>query len=206
MPIVGLHRSITAESVVGVQPDLVLGSWMVQPATIFEQLQRLGVNAINVAPDDSFESYAQSIREIGKQLKQEERANALAQKWLDDMQSFSHTGKRYLLSYDGTIAGGRNSVPDKLIELAGGINAAAGFEGLKPLSREGWLVAAPDVIIIAEHHAPVIGGLENFSAREEIAGSPAAINKRIELWPANSYFRYALDTPEVVRKLHQLAQ
>lgn len=209
VPVVGVHRSMTPESVLGVQPELVLGSWMVQPASIFERLQKVGVKAVNVAPKDDFATYAQSIREIGKLIGEEAKANQLADQWLAEMKQHSQdgkTGKRFLLSYDGRIVGGKNTVPDKLIELAGGINAAAEVDGLKPLSREGWLAAKPDVIIVADHHSGMIGGVEGFSKRTEIADSNAVKNKKVALWPANDYFRYGLNTPEVVQKLHDLAK
>lgn len=208
--VVGLHRSVTPESVLGVDPDLVLGSWMVQPASIFERLQKIGVRAVNVAPKDDFATYAQSIREIGKLIGAEKKANQLADQWLADMNKHTkdgqNTGKRFLLSYDGRIVGGKNTVPDKLIELAGGINAGATVDGLKPLSREGWLASKPDVIVISDHHAELIGGVDGFSKRVEIADSNAVKNKKVVLWPANDYFRYGLDTPKIVQKLHDLAK
>lgn len=209
VPVVGVHRSITPESVLGVEPDLVLGSWMVQPASIFERLQKVGVKAVNVAPKDDFATYAQSIREIGRLIGAEKKANQLADQWLAEMKQHTQddkTGKRFLLSYDGRIVGGKNTVPDKLIELAGGINAAAEVDGLKPLSREGWLTAKPDVIVVSDHHAELIGGVDGFSKRMEIADSNAVKNKKVVLWPANDYFRYGLNTPEVVQKLHDLAK
>lgn len=217
---VGLHRSVTAEAVMSVKPDLVLGSWMVQPPSIFAQLQRLGVKAVNVAEKDDFQSYAQSIIRIGKLINQEAKAKAYAQKWLAQINNIKKAQQqkaqqqnakqssalpRYLLSYDGRIVAGKNTVPDKLISLAGGVNAAT-FSGLKPMSREGWLKAKPDVIIIAEHHQKIIGGKAKLSKRPEVVSSPAAKKGAIFFWPAHSYFRYSLNTPDVVKKLHDLAK
>lgn len=205
VPVVAMHRSVTAESVLSVKPDVVLGSWMVQPASVFAQLQKVGVRAVNVAPKDDFATYANSIREIGKLLGKEGKANDLARQWDDGMKPQGKTGKRYILSYDGRIVAGRGTAGDQLIALAGGINAAD-VDGLKPLSREGWLAAKPDVIIVAEHNDQLIGGVKGFSARPEIAASPAAKQHKVILMPANDYLRYGLDTPQMVKKLHNLAQ
>lgn len=212
---VGLHRSVTAEAVMSVKPDLVLGSWMVQPPSIFAQLQRLGVKAVNVAKKDDFHSYSQSIVKTGKLINQEAKAKVYASKWLSSIQHIQKQQQqlnkhkkqlpRYLLSYDGRIVAGKNTVPDKLISLAGGVNAAR-FSGLKPMSREGWLKAKPDVIIIAEHHQGIVGGKAKLSKRPEVASSPAAKKGAIFFWPANDYFRYGLNTPDVVKKLHDLAK
>ena len=52
VPAVGMHRNITAESVLAVKPDLVLGSYMVQPASVYQRLTGLKVKAVNVAPKE----------------------------------------------------------------------------------------------------------------------------------------------------------
>ena len=92
-----------------------------------------------------------------------------------------------------------------MIQAAGGTNAAD-VSGLKPLSREGWLAAKPDVIIIAEHNLAQMGGIDKFAARPEIAHTPAAKNKKIIALPANEYLRYGLNTPKTVQKLQDLAK
>ena len=51
----------------------------------------------------------------------------------------------------------------------------------------------------------MIGNVKTFAARPEIAGSPAAKNGKIYLWKANDMFRYGLDTPQVIQRLHGLA-
>ena len=53
---------------------------------------------------------------------------------------------------------------------------------------------------------PMIGSVEQFAARPEIAVSPAAKKHNIHLWPANDMFRYGLDTPEVLRRLNKLGK
>ena len=115
-------------------------------------------------------------------------------------------GKRYLFSYDGRIVSGKNTAADEIIRRAGGINAAAAIDGLKPMTREAWIAAKPDIIVIADHNTAMIGSAKAFAARPEIAGSPAAKNGKIYLWKANDMFRYGLDTPQVVRRLNGLAK
>ena len=115
------------------------------------------------------------------------------------------TGKRYLLSYDGRIVAGKGTVGDELIRRAGGINAA-NVSGLKPMSREGWLAAKPDVIIIADHNKAVVGGVSKFSQRPEIAVSAAGKNGGVHFWPADEFLRYSLNSPQVLKKLNATAK
>ncbi len=205
-PSIGVYRQLSVEPIIAAKPDLAVGSWMVQPDAIYGRLKNAGIRAVNIAPDDSIAAYPKGIRTLGRLINKSTQADALANRWQAEMKQQPASGKRYLFSYDGRIAAGRNTAADEIIRRAGGINAAAHIDGMKPLNREAWLAAKPDVIVIADHNAQVIGGVQRFAARPEVAASPAAQNGKIYLWPANDMFRYGLDTPQVVRKLHELAK
>lgn len=205
VPSIGNHHNITPESVLAVKPDLVLGSYMVQPASIYQRLQSLNVKAVNVAPREDAATFANSIKLVGKYVGQTSKANSLANSWSKQMKAKPATKTRYLLSYDGRIVAGKGTVGDELIRRAGGINAA-NVTGLKPLSREGWLAAKPDVIIIADHNKPVIGSVAKFRQRPEVNNSPAAKNNKILFWPANDFLRFGLNSPSIITKLNKLSK
>lgn len=198
---VGMHRNLTAESVLAVKPDLALGSYMVQPASIYQRLNGLKVKAVNVAPKEDVKTFANSIQTIGSYVGKKPQSNQLAASWLKQMQPMKATKKRYILSYDGRIVAGKGTVGDELIRRAGGINAAT-VSGLKPMSREGWLAAKPDVIIIADHNQKLVGGVAGFSKRPEIAASMASKNGGIQFWSADSFLRFGLNSPQVLKKLN----
>ncbi|AKG07958.1 ABC transporter substrate-binding protein [Moraxella bovoculi] len=202
---IGLHRNLTVEPIVAMKPDLVVGSHMAVPTSIYQRLSGLGIKAENVAPDESVATYAKSIRTLGGYIGESQKANVMANAWTSGMKALPKTKKRYILSYDGRIVAGRGTVGDELIRRAGGINAA-NIDGLKPLSREGWLAANADVIIIAEHHKVTLGTVEQLKKRPELANSPAAKNDKIFYWPANDFLRYGLDSPQVLQKLHNAAK
>ena len=205
VPAVGMHRNITAESVLAVKPDLVLGSYMVQPVSIYQRLNGLNVKAVNVAPKEEVNTFANSIKTIGSYVDKKSEGSQLAKRWNTGMSPMAKTGKRYLLSYDGRIVAGKGTVGDELIRRAGGINAA-NVSGLKPMSREGWLAAKPDVIIIADHNQEVVGGVSKFSKRQEIAASAAGKNGGVHFWPADDFLRYGLNSPQVLKKLNAVAK
>lgn len=205
VPAVGMHRNITAESVLAVKPDLVLGSYMVQPASIYQRLTGLKVKAVNVAPKEDINTFTKSIKTIGSYVGKKSQGATLANNWSKAMSPMPKTGKRYLLSYDGRIVAGKGTVGDELIRRAGGINAA-NVSGLKPMSREGWLAAKPDVIIIAEHNQKVVGGASKFSQRPEIAVSAAGKKGGVQFWPADDFLRYGLNSPQVLKKLNAAAK
>ena len=205
VPAVGMHRNITAESVLAVKPDLVLGSYMVQPASVYQRLTGLKVKAVNVAPKEEVNTFASSIKSIGSYVDKKAEGSQLAKRWNAGMSPMAKTGKRYLLSYDGRIVAGKGTVGDELIRRAGGINAA-NVSGLKPMSREGWLAAKPDVIIIADHNQAVVGGVSKFSKRPEVAASAAGKKGGVHFWPADDFLRYGLHSPDVLKKLNAVAK
>lgn len=201
---IGMHRNLTAEPIVALKPDLVLGSYMVQPPSLYKRLNDLKINAVNVAPSESVADYAKAISIVGKYLGKESQANALASKWQQGMTAKKPTKVRYLFSYDGRIVAGKGTVGDELIKRAGGVNAVS-IQGLKPLSREGWLSAKADVIIVASHNQATLGTVSEFVKRPEISANPASKTGKVYYWSANDFLRYGLDSPEVVNKLHALA-
>lgn len=203
---IGVHRNLTVEPIIALKPDLAVGSYMVMPAGIYTKLDELKIKAVNVMPDEEVSSYAQGIRTLGDLLGKQEQATQLAQQWESGMSPREPNKLRYILSYDGDVVAGRDTVGDELIRRAGGINAAENISGLKPLAKDGWLAAKPDVIIISEHHQEMLGGLEKYKKRPEIAASAAAKNNKIYFWSANDFLRYGLDSPQVVDKLNKLAE
>ncbi|ASP18390.1 hemin ABC transporter substrate-binding protein [Neisseria sp. 23W00296] len=205
-PSIGVHRRLTVEPIAAAKPDIAIGSWMAQPASIFEHLKKAGINAVNVAPDDSIAAYPQSIRRVGELIGKKAQADKIAASWQAGMTQQPANGKRYLFSYDGRIVSGKNTAADEIIRRAGGINAAAAIDGLKPMSREAWIAAKPDIIIIADHNTAMIGSVKQFAERPEIAATNAAKNGKIYLWQANDMFRYGLDTPQVIKKLNGLGK
>lgn len=74
------------------------------------------------------------------------------------------------------------------------------------MSREGWLAAKPDVIIIAEHNQAVVGGVSQFSKRPEVTASAAGRSGGVHFWPADDFLRYGLNSPQVLKKLNTIAK
>ncbi|MBP6345906.1 hemin ABC transporter substrate-binding protein [Neisseriaceae bacterium CLB008] len=204
---IGVYRTLSPEPILAQNPDLVVGSWMAQPTTIYNQLNKLGIKSVNVAADEAGSDFAPGIEKLGQLLGKPAQANALAQKWRQGMKQRPANKKRYILSYDGRMVAGKGTVGDLLIRLAGGVNAAANINGVKPLSREGWLQANPDVVIIADHNLSVVGGsLAAYKQQPELKSSPAVKNNKVQAWAAKDFLRLGLDSPKVVDQLHALGR
>lgn len=201
---IGISRALSIEPIAPLKPTLVLGSEQAQPPGIWRQLKALGVNARQVSAREDGGDFADAVRRVGQWLGRDTQAQALAQRWQAGMTTQPATGKRYLVSYDGRMVAGRGTAADTLIRAAGGINAASAIDGIKPMNREAWLAARPDVVIVAAHNRAVYGGLDALKTRPELADSPAARAGKLFEMPARDVFMMTLDSPDVVRRLRTL--
>ena len=78
---IGIFRQLSPEPVAALKPTLAVGSWMVQPPSVYQRLNQLGIKAVNVAPDDHIAAYPASIRKIGQLIGKSKEADALAGWW-----------------------------------------------------------------------------------------------------------------------------
>src|SRR5690606_20849066 len=75
------------------------------------------------------------------------------------------------------LVGGRGTTADAMLALAGATNAAASLDGWKPLSDEGVIAAAPEVVVMIEHGPG--GPARDPFALPAFAATPAAEKHRI---------------------------
>ena len=206
IPVIGSSRALTPPPILAAKPSLVIGSDQAQPPGIYQQLDKLGLKVSHIARSDSPAAFADGIRRVGGLIGKTPAATKLAAQWQQALQPRPATGKRILLSYDGRMVAGNGTAGDALIRAAGATNAASNLDGLLPMTPEAWLRAAPDVVIVAAHNAPMYGGLDGLKARPELASSPAVKNGQLHAWPAGDFLRLGVDSPLVIEKLRKLAQ
>lgn len=204
VPVIGSSRALTAAPVLAARPDLVLGSSLAQPASIFDQLTRLGVRVIAVPHADDPAAFASGMQQIGRAVGKDEEGRRLAAAWLRGMQPHAASGRRVLLSYDGRLVAGSGTAGDALIRAAGAVNAAAALKGLLPMAPEAWVRAAPEVVIVAAHNLAALGGLAAFKARPELSASPAVRQGRVYAWPAADFLRLGVQSPAVAERLRRV--
>src|SRR5690606_2905312 len=79
------------------------------------------------------------------------------------------------------LIGGRGAGSDALIEAIGAVDAgsAAGLTEFRPLTSEGMINAAPDVILVLTAGLKSVGGVDGLVKLPGIAQTPAGRNRRI---------------------------
>jgi iron complex transport system substrate-binding protein len=187
-PNIGYVRALSAEGVLSLKPDLVLAIDSAGPPDVLALVRQAGV-PLTTLPDDLTEAgVVARIRAIGQLVGQDARAEQLAQTLQDDFARLASERGRisrkmrvlFVLSMQNgrVMVAGRNSSAAAMITMAGGINAADSVEGFKPLSDEGIIAAAPDVIVMMQRGDHAVPASELF-AHPAFRLTPAATRQAL---------------------------
>ncbi len=210
LPNVGYVRALAAEPIIAMKAELVLAEADAGPPAVLQQMRDAGL-AVQMIPDEaSPEGVAAKIRAVAAATDSAERGESLA---LATDSAFAALAERraglaeqpkvlFLLSHSGTpLAAGRGTSADAVIALAGGQNAASGFEGYKPLSPEMAVTLEPDVLVLTDQGVAALGGLERVKDDPALALLPAVEAGRVYSFDALLLLGFGPRTPEVAADL-----
>jgi iron complex transport system substrate-binding protein len=216
LPKVGYMRTLAAEPIVALSPDLVIAVDHAGPKKILDQIAAAGVPVVIVSDEPTVEGVSEKIEEVAEAVGAEDKGEELAARIA---RSFDHIeailakdsakpSVLYILSAtDGApLAAGQNTAADGVIALAGGRNALQGYEGYKPLSPEAAVSANPDFVVVAQHGISSLGGLDGLAARPDLGLVPAIKEGRVLVLDATYLLgfgpRAAEATAELASHLH----
>lgn len=208
---IGYIRNLAAEGILSLDPDLLIAAHDAGPPPAVEQLRAAGLRVELAPKGDSVAGVQEKIRFVGKILELPEEAEALALKLAEDMKAsleIADANKErprvifVLNTADGApLVGGTETSADAIIALAGGVNAAAGFEGYKPMSQEAIITAAPDVLLMMSQTVTRMGNIDVMLSRPEFQLTPAGKNRRYVAMEGILLFSFGPRLPEAVRGL-----
>lgn len=190
LPSVGAFRTVNAEGIISLKPTLLLATVDAGPPEALLQIRAAGIETVVVARNYKVDEVRASIRQVAKLLHREKRGEELIADLDRDLEitasRLKTAGARLRVIFCGLAAStpggtlsGTNTRIAEMIELAGGINAVSQFEGFRPLTEEGVIAAAPDIIVMTERSFERAGGLEGAKRLPGIALTPAGRTGRI---------------------------
>lgn len=189
LPSVGYMRQLSAEGILSLAPTLVVATADAGPPAVLAQLRAATVAVMVLPSHHDVASLEARILGVGEAVGRPQAARELAHLVTDDIrrlgERLASVGRRprvlFLLAagQTGGLASGTGTAADAMIRLAGGENAIRGYEGYKPLTAEGAVGAAPDVILFPSHAAGGLGGREGVLRLPGIATTPAARAGRV---------------------------
>lgn len=180
-PRVGYVSKLSAEGILAMRPDALIYIDGAGPAQVLQQLEQSGVKLVKLNKELGTKAAQDRILELGKALKEEARARALAGKLgiaLEKLAATQSGAKRpkvlflYARGAQTLLAMGRNTTADEFIAFAGGVNAFSA-EGYKPVNAEAIAASQADIILIPEGSLQGLGGKNGLKSIPGLGQTPA---------------------------------
>ncbi|OOY18757.1 hemin ABC transporter substrate-binding protein [Thioclava sp. DLFJ5-1] len=212
LPDVGYVRALSAEGVLALAPDLILAEATAGPPEAVETLKAAGVDFVALPGDPSVQGVREKIAVVGAALDREEAAERLTASFDAEMDAVRKsagavaTPKRVLfvlsLQNGRVMAGGEGSSAEAIIELAGGVNAATGFAGYKPVTDEAILAADPDVILTMDREGEMAVTERDILAHPALGQTRAARKGALVAMDGMLLLGFGPRTPQAAQALH----
>ncbi|CAK6489559.1 Hemin-binding periplasmic protein HmuT [Pantoea sp. Nvir] len=212
LPDIGYMRQLNAEGILALKPTLVLSSELAKPSLALQQVAQAGVKVVAITGENSLEAIPKKIAAIGKALHRDEEAQALAQQV---NRTLAVLPKRplpvkvlFIMTHSGmkSLAAGSDTAADGAIRSAGLINAMAAVPHYQPLSQEGIIAAAPDLVVIGNDGLKTLGDEDKVWQLPGLALTPAGQHKNLLVIDEMALLGFGLDTPGAIVKLRKAAE
>ncbi|MCU0828903.1 MAG: ABC transporter substrate-binding protein [Tabrizicola sp.] len=213
LPDVGYIRALSPENVLALNPDLIIAEGDAGPPEAVAVLAAAGLPFLTVPEATDPEGVVAKIMAVAQALDLQAEGAALAEQVTADLAAARARAagvdapKRilFVLSLQGgrVMAGGEGTEAEGIIRLAGGVNAAAGFQGYKPMTDEAVLQAAPDVILMMDREGDLAIADADVLAQPALGATPAGVSGAIVRMDGNLMLGFGPRTPEAADLLFQ---
>lgn len=211
LPKVGYFRQVAAEPIIAMNPGVILAIEDAGPKDVLRQIEEAGVKLVTIPDETSAEGVLEKVEAVGRALGRPAEAAALKDRIAAEFdvlagvvaKAESKPKVAVLLSAGkgAPMAGGSPSSAEGIVSLAGGTNAFQEFSDWKPVSAESLIAAAPEVIVVPDHVARAVGGVEGIAQMPGVTGTPAGREARIVVLDSLLLLGFGPRTPEAARKL-----
>jgi iron complex transport system substrate-binding protein len=215
---VGYHRALSPESIIAMDPDLVIHSNDIGPENVLPQITKAGLTIKVFGGANTIDSAKLLLGELGKFFGLEKKADSIAKKMDADIAAAAEKLKSLNIKDTPTVmiihfgrannvyfvmSGRRGGgVGDKMIALAGGKTATYDAKGARQISAEAVAEANPDIIIATDFGFDQMGSMEKFATGVPgVSLTNAARNKRIYRFEEHDLVYFGPRTGENIIKL-----
>ncbi len=212
LPEVGYIRALSPEGVLSLAPDLIVAEHDAGPPEAVGVLTAAGVPFAIMPGDPSPAGVLAKITAVATALGEDQAgADLVAQvsAGLDQAQARAAAVPApkkvlFVLSLQGgrIMAGGAGSSAEGIIALAGGVNAATGFDGYKQMTDEAVIAAAPDAIVMMDREGDLAINDADIMDNAALATTPAAQNGKIIRMNGSLLLGFGPRTPDAAKLLY----
>lgn len=210
LPNVGYIRRLSAEGVLSVNPDLILSESGAGPLETMELLREAAIPVAEINDGFTREAISEKILTVAEILGVREKGEALAAetdaaiaKAIAKVDTSDRPKVLFILSTAGgrVMAAGSNTSADAIIALAGGENAAVGFEGFKPMTDEAIATSGAEVILMMARHGEEDASNDALRAHPAIGQTPAVMNDAVIRMDGMLLLGFSVRTAQAISEL-----
>ncbi|MBA6145490.1 MULTISPECIES: heme/hemin ABC transporter substrate-binding protein [Pseudomonas] len=162
LPSVGYQRQLSAEGVLSLRPDVLVGTEEMGPPPVLAQIRKAGVRVELFSSKAELAAVDSNLKQLGQLLGAEPQATALGAGYHQQLQTLQAKvqqaqaqhkapGVLLLVGHAGAkpLIAGQGTAGDWLLGQAGGRNLAE-HQGYKQFSNEALAALDPDVIVFSD--------------------------------------------------------
>ena len=207
----GHVRSITAESILALQPTLIFGTSKDVNPTLNEQLNKANIKLILIDQKYTVDGTKQLVTDVAKAINKENYQPILdnISNQIATVKPFEKKPKVLFIYARGAgnlMVAGKETPLHSMIELAGAENAAASLTDFKPLTPEALLTTNPDVILMFDSGLQSLGGVDGLLKIEGLSATNAGKNKKVITMEGQLLSGFGPRLGEAVVELHNKLQ
>ncbi len=212
LPQVGYARTLSAEGLLALAPQLLLASGEAGPPLVLQQLRNTGVRIEQIADGHRFEGVLARTQRVGELLGRDPQPllRRLRDEWAAAQAELARhkTQPRVLFvlahATNQLRVAGEDTAADAMLRLAGARNALAGLQGYKALTPEAALQASPDLILCTDQGLQAQGGIDGLLKAPGLSLTPAGRARRVVSMDALLLLGFGPRLPQAVRELGAL--
>ncbi|OJU15834.1 MAG: hemin ABC transporter substrate-binding protein [Afipia sp. 62-7] len=185
-PNVGYMRQLSAEGVLGLNPQLILAIEGSGPKETLDVLDNAKIPLVSFPESYSEQGLIDKIKLVAHAMDVDSRGaclTAAVQNDLAELKTLRDGVKKparvmFVMSFlnGRAMVAGQKTAANEIIKMAGGVNAVEGFDGYKPVNDEAIVAAKPDVVLTMERGREQLDAATVF-ANPAFALTPAAAKK-----------------------------
>jgi iron complex transport system substrate-binding protein len=214
VPIVTSGHQVIPETIIALQPTLVIVDDATGPSSAITKLESAGIRIVNISQSWNFTDLLIKLEQIGAALKAP-RSAALLQSILvesinGNLVNSSPADKRLKVAFlyvRGTssiyLVGGQGSGADYLIKAAGAIDIGAQQldKPFTPLTAETMAQLNPDLILVMIAGLESVGGVSGLVELPGIAQTQAGKNRQVVAVDDSLLLSFGPRTPSLINQL-----
>ena len=214
VPIVTSGHQVIPETIIALQPTLVIIDDATGPSSAIAKLENAGIRIVSISQSWNLAELVSKIEQIGTALGaplSAARLNSLLTSSIDgNLVEASATDKKLKIAFlylRGTssiyLVGGEGSGADYLIEATGAVDVGAQklSKPFTPLTAETMAQLNPDLILVMIGGLESVGGVSGLVELPGIAQTPAGKNRKVVAVDDSLLLSFGPRTPSLISEL-----